>query len=180
MHPSWYGLTHDDARSLPFAHAVEIYNHGSALEFDRGNDWPFLDSLLNDGWRLSGYATDDAHHLTHDWLGGWVMVKAIDNDPDTLLEAIKQGHYYSSQGPAIDHIEVRGENVYIECSAASFVSLQGRGSRAVYEKGDEMTSAVLPLRRILNVAESRDRWFRITIRDANGKRAWSNPVWLDI
>ncbi|MBT5435012.1 MAG: phosphotransferase, partial [Rhodospirillaceae bacterium] len=32
VHPSWYGLTHDDARQLPFAHAVEIYNHGSAVE----------------------------------------------------------------------------------------------------------------------------------------------------
>jgi len=31
VHPSWYGLTTKDARRIPFAHAVEIYNHGSAL-----------------------------------------------------------------------------------------------------------------------------------------------------
>lgn len=72
VHPSWYGLTTADAYDRPLAHAIEVYNHGSAVETDRGDDWPFCDQLLNDGWRLSGYATDDAHHLTHDCLGGWV------------------------------------------------------------------------------------------------------------
>ena len=33
--------------------------------------------------------------------GGWVMVKADSNDPDALVEALKSGAYYSSQGPQI-------------------------------------------------------------------------------
>ncbi len=32
VHPQWYGLQPEDARLLPFAHAVEVYNHGSHVE----------------------------------------------------------------------------------------------------------------------------------------------------
>lgn len=172
VHPSWYGLTERDADALPFAHSVEIYNHGSAVEVDRGNDWPYLDVLLNKGRRLTGYATDDAHQLTHDWLGGWVMVNADENQPDALLGALKRGHFYSSQGPEIHGIQYDDEWISVQCSGVVNVSVQGQGSRAQYEQGDDLTDVRIPVRRFAN------RWFRVTVTDAQGRRAWSNPVWL--
>jgi hypothetical protein len=36
-----------------------------------------------------------------------------------------------------------------------------------------MRSATLPLKRF------KDSWFRITVIDEAGRRAWSNPFWLD-
>lgn len=173
VHPSWYGLTHDDARELPFAHAVEIYNHGSAIEVDRGNDWPFLDGLLNEGWRMSGYAVDDAHELTHDWLGGWIMVQAEENDPDVLLESMKAGRYYSSQGPEIHDISIEDGTVKVRCSPANVISIQGKGSRSTREIGDGITTASFDL------YPFEKSYFRITVMDASGSRAWSNPYWLD-
>ena len=173
VHPSWYGLTHSDARSIPFAHAIEIYNHGSAVEVDRGNDWPFLDTLLNENWRLTGYATDDAHLLTHDWLGGWVMVEAEELDPEALLESLKQGRYYSSQGPEIHDIRIDDESVTIECSEVNVIAIQGRGSRARSEMGEGLRAATLPLKRF------KDAWFRVTVTDNQGRRAWSNPFWFN-
>ena len=175
VHPSWYGLTTADVRDIPCVHAIEIYNHGSAVEVDRGSDWPFCDLLLNDGWRLHGYASDDAHHLTHDCLGGWVQVKAESLDPDLLLAALKSGHYYSSQGPEIHDIAVdedRGE-VRVGCSPAETVAILGRGARAQSQRGTDLTEVVFPLRRF---AES---YVRITAIDALGRLAWSNPIWLD-
>jgi hypothetical protein len=110
VHPSWYGLTTEDAHEIDCAHAIEVYNHGSAVEVDRGSDWPFCDLLLNEGWRLGGYATDDAHLLTHDCLGGWVQVRAEALEPEALLAALKAGRYYSSQGPEIHEIRVTPES----------------------------------------------------------------------
>ena len=173
VHPSWYGLTHDDARRIPFAHAVEIYNHGSAVEVDRGNDWPFLDTLLNENWRLTGYATDDAHELTHDWLGGWVMVEADEAEPSKLLDALKAGRYYSSQGPEIHDVRIEDDNIIVECSEATVVSAQGRGSRSQTQRGAKMRTASLPLRRFA------ETWFRVTVMDEAGRRAWSNPFWMN-
>lgn len=173
VHPSWYGLTMADAAAVDCAHAVEIYNHGSAVEVDRGHDWPFLDGLLNQGRRLSGYASDDAHQLTHDWLGGWVMVRAESLDPDALLQSLKDGRYYSSQGPTIHDLEIDDEAVTVRCSPAGVVSLMGRGSKSETKIGGGLEQVTLPIRRF------KGSWFRVTVIDAGGKRAWSNPIWLD-
>jgi len=175
VHPSWYGLTTEDAREIPFAHAIEIYNHGSAVEVDRGSDWPFCDLLLNDGWRLSGYASDDAHHLTHDCLGGWTHVKAPSLDPELLLAGLKQGHYYSSQGPEIADIAVAedGSEVRIACSPAATIAITGRGSRSQSQRGEALEEAVFPLRRFEGA------YFRVTVIDEAGCKAWSNPIWMD-
>ncbi|MEM7225263.1 MAG: CehA/McbA family metallohydrolase [Pseudomonadota bacterium] len=173
VHPSWYGLTVEDARQIPFANAVEIYNHGSAVEVDRGSDWPFCDLLLNGGWRLTGYASDDAHHLTHDCLGGWVQVKAESLEPEALLEALKDGRYYSSQGPEIHDIRISNGDVTVACSPASTIAISGRGSRSQHQRGTDLSEVTLPLKRF------KDGYFRVTVTDAQNRKAWSNPIWLD-
>ena len=173
VHPSWYGLTPEDARQIPFAHAIEIYNHGSAIEVDRGSDWPFCDLLLNEGWHLTGYASDDAHRLTHDCLGGWVQVKAECLEPEALLEALKLGDYYSSQGPEIHDVRLTADEVTIACSPAVTVAITGRGSCSQMVRADDMSEATLPLKRF------KDGYFRVTVIDHQGRKAWSNPVWLD-
>ena len=108
-HPAWSQLTIEDGRAIDCAHAVEIYNHGCAIENDRGDGWYLLDQLLNEGKRLTAFATDDAHFKTPDHFGGWVHVKAESLEPEVLLEALKKGHYYSSQGPQIHDISVSGK-----------------------------------------------------------------------
>ena len=44
---------------------AKIYNHGSAIQVDRGHDWPFCDQLLNAGWRLSGVFDFEPAMLGH-------------------------------------------------------------------------------------------------------------------
>jgi hypothetical protein len=173
VHPSWNGLTVEDAKTIECAHAIEIYNHGSQVEVDRGEDWPFCDQLLNGGWRLNAFATDDAHHLTHDWMGGWVNVLADSLDPDALLDALKTGRFYSSQGPEIHDLRIDGDEVHVKCSPASWISIQGRGSKAEKAQGEGLTEATLPIKRF------KDSYMRITITDEKGLRAWTNPVWFD-
>jgi len=171
VHPSWYGLTLEDARSIDVAHAIEIYNHGSAVEVDRGYDWPFCDQLLNEGWRLTGYASDDAHHLEHDCFGGWVQVKAAELTPDALLDALARGHYYSSQGPEIHALELCDGELRVECSEAAAIAATGRGSRSTFVRGRGLTAARLPLERFDG------GYLRVTVTDACGRKAWSNPIW---
>jgi len=48
-HPSWSRYTIEDGRALSFAHAVEIYNHGCAIENDLGEGFYLLDQMLNEG-----------------------------------------------------------------------------------------------------------------------------------
>lgn len=173
-HPQWSGLTEADGRAMAsHAHAVEIYNHGCALECMRPDGTYLLDLLVNEGRRLTAYAADDAHFRIDDGFGGWMMVKAEANEPEALLTAMKVGDFYSSQGPLIHAFAIEGGAAHVECSPATNVALVGRGSRATHVAGRQLTRASLPLERFAG------DWLRLVLTDAAGRSAWSNPVWLD-
>ncbi len=171
-HPEWSGLTTQDARSLDAAHAVEVYNHGCAAGCDRPHGFYTLDQLLTEGKRLTLCATDDAHFSEPDHFGGWVMVKAEENDPDALLDALKAGHHYASTGPELRNIHWEDRHVTVESSAVSSVIVQGQGSATAALHGDSLTRTRVNIDRLAN-----SPWMRVTVIDRAGKRAWSNPVW---
>jgi len=171
-HPQWYGLTTEDALSIPEAHAVEIYNHSCAVECDRGDGLVVLEEALAAGRRLNAYAADDAHFNSPDAAGGWVMVKAETLEPEALLEALKRGDFYSSQGPEIHDIGIDGDEVRVACSPATWVSVAGTGSGSHCAHGGDMKRAQLPLD-----CFGEGGYFRVTVTDDKGRRAWSNPIW---
>ena len=173
-HPAWYGLTIEDGEAIASAHAVETYNHTSAVRTDRGDGWALLDSLLTRGHRLNACATDDAHFKCNDYFGGFVMVRAPSLEPEALVAALKAGHYYSSQGPELHSIHQDGDHIAITCSPATTIMLLGRGSGATQLFGDNLTSARLPIEPLRG-----SPYARIVTIDSNGKHAWSNPFWFE-
>ncbi len=171
-HPEWSGLTTADARSIEAAHAIEVYNHGCATGCDRPHGFYTLDQLLTEGRQLMLCATDDAHFMEPDHFGGWVMVMAEENTPEALLDALKAGHHYSSTGPELRGIAWEEDAVTVDSSAVQSVVVQGRGSAAMAVHGQSMTRTRVALDRFKN-----SDWMRVTVTDAAGKRAWSNPYW---
>ena len=139
-HPQWSGLTLEDARLISAAHAVEVYNHGCAVGCDRPDGFHTLDLLLSEGRRLDLIATDDAHFSEPDHFGGWVMVKAGENAPGPLLDALKAGHFYSTQGPELRDIRVLPDRVEVDCSPAAAIIVQGQGTAARALHGESMTT----------------------------------------
>lgn len=182
-HPSWSQLTIEDGHSIESAHAVEIYNHGCAVQNDRGEGWYLLDQMLNDGKRLTAFATDDAHFDDHDAdaFGGWVQVKSDSLDPDQILASLKAGDYYSSQGPQIHSVSLANKELKVECSPVDTITVVGGTSRSVIQSGRSISSATLDLNRLEKGFTRSDPspWLRVTVIDSSGKRAWTNPIWLD-
>ena len=171
-HPQWSGLTLEDMREIDAAHAVEVYNHGCAMGCDRPDGFALADQLLTEGRPVTLIATDDAHFSEPDHFGGWVMVKATENTPEALLEALKRGDFYASQGPELRDVRLEGDRVVVESSAVVSVIAIGQGTGAKGVHGHSMTRAEVPLER-LNTSP----WLRVAVIDAAGKRAWSNPIW---
>ncbi len=101
------------------------------------------------------------------------MVQAEDNDPDLLLESLKACRYYSSQGPEINDISIEDGRIDVRRSPATVIAVQGKGSRSAREMGDDIESAGFDL------YPFEESWFRVTIIDKAGNRAWSNPYWMD-
>jgi predicted metal-dependent phosphoesterase TrpH len=180
-HPAWSRLTIEDGRALKFAHAVEIYNHGCAIENDLGDGFYLLDQLLNEGHRLNAFATDDAHFKTPDHFGGWVHVKAESLSPEALLTALKAGQFYSSQGPLFHTIALDGKNISIETSPVDTITVVCGNSRTCVATGRAITSAAFDLSTLETgwLLNKKSPWFRVTAIDNAGKRAWSNPYWFD-
>ncbi|MEM7745615.1 MAG: phosphotransferase [Pseudomonadota bacterium] len=172
-HPQWFNLTLDDARSIDAAHAVEIYNHGCAVDSDRGDGTAILDQLLHDGRRLSAIATDDAHFKGPDHFGGWVMVKADANEPDLLLAALKSGQHYSTQGPLLHRMALSRDHLEVACSPAERIIGLGAQSASTRVYGSGLSHAEIPL-----AAFRAGGWIRVVVVDVFGRKAWSNPLWL--
>lgn len=173
-HPAASLLTSADAESLDAADAVEVYNALSARE-DRGDSWHLCDVLLGKGRRLSAYAADDAHFQPQDPPGcaAWVHVRAESLDPAALLAALKAGHYYSSTGPKLYDIRIHEGRVTVRCSPVSKVLVTGcvPGAQVIQDEG--LTECSLPLALFATSA-----YVRVTVEDAAGGRAWSNPIRL--
>ncbi len=180
-HPAWSQLTMEDGRAIDCAHAVEIYNHGCAVETDRGDGWYLLDRMLTEGRRLTAFATDDAHFKSDDHFGGWVQVKAESLDPDVLLAALKRGEYYSSQGPVIHDVTIEGTELHVSCSPVDTIAAICGNSRSAGRTGKAITGATVDLKKFEDGWLLRDKspWFRVSIIDQAGKRAWTNPIWWD-
>ena len=171
-HPAWYALDVADAQSLPGAHAVEIYNHTSATRIDRGDGTYLVDQLLARGRRLSIIAVDDAHLWSNDAFGAWLMVKAEANEPAPLLAALKAGHFYATQGPLLHSVTWLDDRVEVHCSPASAVVVLGRGSNAQPSLAPGQTRVTIPYARA-----AASPFLRLLVIDADGRRAWSNPIW---
>jgi hypothetical protein len=173
-HPAWYSLTPADALSIEAAHAVEVYNEGSAQWSDRGDSWYICDLLLARGRRINAYAADDAHFLSSRPAAfrAWVQVRAEHLSPEALLAALRAGSYYSSQGPEIHDIAIAAGRMEVSCTPASAIILSGSSVYAEQLHGDDLTEASFSLDRFAG------SYCRLTVIDSAGKRAWSNPVWL--
>ncbi len=102
------------------------------------------------------------------------MVKAQENSPQALLAALKAGEYYSSTGPQIHDIRITKTSVEVDCTPVVSILVQGHGSSMTYLRGEARTTGHLSLERLTN-----SPWIRITVIDRAGKRAWSNPIWVD-
>ncbi|MCY3781386.1 MAG: CehA/McbA family metallohydrolase [Chloroflexi bacterium] len=175
-HPNWYAFTVADFETLDAADAVECYNGAADAASDRGYSWHFIDMLLHRGHRVGAIAVDDVHASGHysDFMRGWVHVKADALTPEALPRALKAGHYYSSTGPQLHHVELLGrDKLVVECSPAEQILLTGERAGALPIIGWGLRGAEFDLRDV------ESRWLRVTVRDEAGGRAWTNPVWLD-
>ena len=172
-HPHWYQLQPEDGAALDAAQAVEVLNYTSAVHTDRGDGLVFYDTMLSRGHRLGAIAVDDSHWKNGDAFGAWVMVKAPELSPEALLGALHAGHYYASEGPEIHDIRRNGDMLDIHCTPARAIMLVGPVSQSARDHGTNLTRASLPLDRF------EGGWCRAVVVDAAGRRAWSNPLWLD-
>lgn len=170
-HPEWSGTTWQDFSCLEGNFAMEIWNSGCVLDNDMDTNAAYWDEALDAGRRMWGVAVDDGHWIGHH-CKGWVMVSSED-DPAAILEALEKGEFYASCGPEIHDFYVEDGVAHVECSEAvsvRFISLR-YPLPCVRAKEAPLTGAECKLPDNLD-------YLRICVTDKEGRRAWSNPIFL--
>ena len=174
-HPEWSGTPAREFEMLRGNFAMEIWNSGCAIEDGVDTNAAYWDELLVQGQKIWGVATDDGHAM-HQHCKGWVRVNS-ENNVNAILAALKNGAFYSSCGPEIYDFYVDKGEAHIECSPVEeiqFVHLRIPYRLAKPAEGETtLTSAVTKLR------ESSTPYIRAVVKDAQGRRAWTNPIFLD-
>lgn len=170
-HPEWSGTPWRDFSVLQGNFAMEIWNSGCALENALDNHAAYWDEALDEGRRLWGVAVDDGHCMAHHG-HGWVMVAAQD-DPASILSALEAGAFYASCGPQIHDFYVEDGVAHVLCSEAASVQFVTLRHPLPCRRSAEgtLTAAQCSLPEGL-------RYIRAVVKDAQGRQAWTNPIFL--
>jgi hypothetical protein len=155
---------------------MEIYNHSSHCENGSGYALSHWDSVLKRHADFLGFATDDSHFKPEQkcWKGGWIMVNAVACTQEEILDNIRRGNFYASQGPEFKTIEYTANTVMVETSPVAYVRLIGPrmvGSWIEAKEEEPILQAEFHLPPDWPYA-------RLEIEDSAGKRAWTNPLWF--
>jgi len=175
-HPYWSALTAELIARLPAMPALEVYNHGCELEDALGGSWYVWDQLLARGHRWDAVAVDDAHWRIHDSCAARVMVKAPEATVAEVIAALKAGLFYSTTGPEILDLEfLAPRHLAVTTTPAAGILFRCNGSlgSGLHAADGE------PLTRAEHKLPDRARFVRVEVTDLAGRKAWTNPFYLD-
>lgn len=184
-HPYWNGLSVEDLVGAPGLAGLEVYNGSAQQECGRGDSSPWWDALLGRGRAAYGIATDDQHYPLFELGLAWTMLKVRDRTPGSVVEALRTGAAYFSSGPSIYEVATVEGGVEVQCSPARSVVLHRDvefGTAVSVGRGGRRQGRVLQLsenglitRARLDDPDGGSRYRRISVTDAAGERAWTNP-----
>ena len=177
-HPTYSAALPEDYLDCEGLMAMEIYNAYCEDAYANGTATEMWDMLLGEGKRLWGVASDDAHlnprkRVYSDAGRAWVEVWSPELSENAILNSLKTGAFYSTQGPRFSSIEVNGSSIRIACSPVQQIRWRTRGSAGFVERSEcpeGITGSSLP------------EWFkargyvRMELIGGDGLRAWSNPL----
>ena len=176
-HPYWTGQAAPSLISAPDVLGVEVYNSTCDQVNGLGYARAQWDEAMALGARFWGLAVDDVH-----WHGeqgrGFVMVRAATLDEAAILQALRLGHFYASTGPLLADLRLERDAegrlmlrvLCSPCQSITFYGVGPCGCRFIAPRGETLQSAAWPLR-------DDQVYLRVECEDAEGRIAWSNPVW---
>ena len=180
VHPAWTGLHVDEIAALSGYVGIEIWNVGTERENGKGSSINCWDELLDRGHRVWGFASDDAHRYADVGAKAWVMVRTDRLTRVAVLQALRNGDYYSSTGPVIEEVCVEERvdempTVRVRCSPCREVVFVGTANYGQVFRANDTD--------IVEACHQLQPWdwvkyLRIECRAADRTRGWTNPIFV--
>ncbi len=170
-HPYWSGFTSAEVMSLRGSLGIEVYNT-STRRIGKAYNMQLWDECLWTGTEYNAIAVDDVHNEEH-LFSGWTMILSNDRSVGGVMEALRAGRYYASQGPRFTRLSFENdifEAEFTPCVEAIAVTKRSTGYGEI---GKMITSIKYDTSKL-----KPGDYVRCQIKDANGNYAWSNPIFL--
>jgi hypothetical protein len=154
---------------------LEVYDARLGAENPQAADATALwDRLLSSGQQLFAIAGDDLLSLSgpiEPAHGAWVELLAPAADTDSLLNAIEQGAFYASNGPAIESIALHGKTIQVRADGNATLQFIGRNGRLLQAVSGGSGSYTI---------RGDEGYVRVEALASDGTRAWSQPFFIAV
>ena len=175
-HPHLYGDDYwslEESLALMGYSGIEIYNHNEKMnQAGRAVASDLWDSLLSAGRKVWGFSSDDMHHCSRVG-GGYIRVQR--NSGDSLLDAIRDGHFYSSTGLDADSYDFDDGIIAIRLRNKSGARISYRViADGIAVMAGDISSGTLLLD-ASTFKEKVRRYFRVEAMRDDGAYIWFQP-----
>ena len=151
-----------------------------------------LGALWTEGHRYYLSAGTDVHDVWNHESGRVRLFAHVPGKltPDAFAQAVKDGHAYASYGPLIFPRVLFGSTLHVKPGAAFALAFDLKSvpglKQATLVGGDGSSSPQslngAPREATVNfpLQAERSTWYAIRVEDAAGRRAYSDPIWIDV
>ncbi len=142
-HAVWSLETDDYLLNYRGFFSMEMCNYSAFLINRMEYNGHLYDKLLCQGTRLFCHSADDNHNGAPfgdpgcDSFGGFTMILSEDLTYDSVIQALEQGNFYSSMGPAIHELTFDGNKVHIEADPAAQITMLFGAKKTYAVRGSE-------------------------------------------
>ena len=114
---------------------------------------------------------------------GWTVICAAERTREAVMDALRKGEFYATQGPEFHKFALEGDTLSVEFSDAAeccFIAKKGRRYIAARDPEELKKGAGIVNGAKLDLSGMRtgDNFVRCHICDVQGRHAWSNPIYL--
>ncbi len=178
-HPYWCGFTSADLRPLTGYYGMEVYNT-ECRNIGRAYSIQTWDELLEAGRDIPVTAVDDMHSAAS-LFQGWTVICAEKRTLESVLDALRNGNFYASQGPEFRKLSFENGVFSAEFSPVVSAHLVMQASRGRIGLQPNQDGPGTPFREIERMEFDLNdlppgSYFRCQIIDRNGRFAWSNSI----
>ena len=181
-HPNYqWAFDHEALKQVVGANLLEIFNGVDVANVDGAPGRPsyeqIWDGVLSAGRAIFGVASDDSHNYSDfgpDQANpgrGWVVVRAEVLSSEAIVDAMAAGDFYASTGVALSELDMSPEQVSLtiepDQDTEFTTAFTGRDGKLLHEQTGMDAKYDI---------SGDEGYVRATVRDTNGKKAWTQPV----
>ncbi|MBO4572818.1 MAG: hypothetical protein J5762_03515 [Clostridia bacterium] len=173
-HPVWSLHDYRDYTGLKGLDGMEICNASFVYGSEPDDQGVIYDQMLKDGQRLNCFANDDNHRLS-DFYHAYNVMYPEKLNYESVFECLKNGTSYASTGATLRGLFADGNKITVCAENARSIRFSTNARIGAYFcfKDKPLTEATF------EINGDYIEYFRVTVEDMNGKKAWTRAYFKD-